>query len=335
MLILGFETSCDETSAAVVKNGQQVLSNVIASSLKEHRRYGGIIPEIASRRQLEFINTVTKRCLKGSGVDLRHIDGLAVTHTPGLIGSLLVGLSYVKALSFSLTIPLMEVDHIKAHLYAPFLHDAKAPRNKKIPRLPAVGLIASGGHTSLYRINHLTSFRLLGQTRDDAVGEAFDKVSRILGLGYPGGPIIDKVAKQQKESRMDFSCARLPHSHDFSFSGIKTAVLYHVQKHKKNLTNKDIAEIAHAFQKNVVAVLVEKCIRACRSQKVNSLILGGGVTANSSLRTRLLQEGTKNNIDVFLPPMNLCIDNAAMIAGLAFHQFKKAATINKKEKRKV
>lgn len=323
MNILGIETSCDETAAAVVKDGRVVLSNIVASSLKEHSRYGGIIPEIASRRQMELINVVVQTALEKAGCKLKNIHAVAVTRSPGLIGSLLVGISYARALSFAAQKPLFEMDHVKAHLYANFLRFAGSPSSRRapLPELPAVGLIVSGGHTNLYYLKNPGSFQLLGQTRDDAAGEAFDKVARILDLGYPGGPVIDRLARRGKNEHLRFACADFPGSYDFSFSGIKTAVLYYKQKHGKT---KDFnpAAVAYSFQDSVVSVLVKKSIAACLQKKVKTLLVGGGVAANSALRKKLQGAGQQHHIDVFFPPLALCLDNAAMIAGLAHHRGK-------------
>ncbi len=313
MNILGIETSCDETGAAVVKNGRCVLSNTIATSLSDHQAYGGVIPEIASRKQLEFINAVVQQALSASKTALDDIDAFAVTRHPGLLGSLLVGLSFTKALSFALNKPLVEVDHIQAHLYANFLKEPKS--RTPAPKLPAIGLIVSGGHTSLYKIKTLTSFERLGQTLDDAAGEAFDKVARILNLGYPGGPIIDKLAKKGVTKTLKFNPAKLEKTFDFSFSGTKTAVLYHTQQHTKDL---DKNKIAYAFQKSVVDILVSKSVAACLTQNIRTLLIGGGVAANSSLRTELTQACRAHKIQLHIPPFEYCMDNAAMIAGLAY-----------------
>ncbi|MCR4337921.1 MAG: tRNA (adenosine(37)-N6)-threonylcarbamoyltransferase complex transferase subunit TsaD [Candidatus Omnitrophica bacterium] len=323
MNILGIETSCDETAAAIVKDGRYVLSHVVASSLKEHQKYGGIIPEIASRRQMELIQLVVEEALSKSSLTLSDVDALAVTSSPGLIGSLLVGLSYARALSYATGKPLVEVNHIHAHLYANFLEflaNDKASEKKvgKRPTLPAVGLVVSGGHTSLYYLKNFSSLSLLGQTRDDAAGEAFDKVARILNLGYPGGPVIDRLAQTKRNTRLKFPVSELSNSFDFSFSGVKTAVLYH---HRQHHQEKDFsaAEVAAAFQHNVVSALVEKSIQACLAKKVKTLLVGGGVAANSALRQSLVEEGRVKGINVFFPPLTLCLDNAAMSAGLGFH----------------
>ncbi|MBU0467479.1 MAG: tRNA (adenosine(37)-N6)-threonylcarbamoyltransferase complex transferase subunit TsaD [Candidatus Omnitrophica bacterium] len=318
MNILGIETSCDETAASVVKNGKEMLSNVVVSSLKEHKKYGGIIPEIASRRQLECIYPIVEEALADAGMDLKKIDAVAVTTSPGLIGSLLVGISFAKALSLAINKPLIEVDHIKAHLYSSFLSN-KA--NSTLPKLPAIGLVVSGGHTSLYQITSFNRFKLLGETLDDAAGEAYDKVARILELGYPGGPVIDKIADRDLDSTLKFNPAELPGTLNFSFSGVKTAVLYHTRKFKQ-LSKAQIKEIVTAFQNSVVSILVKKSVSACQKTKISTLVIGGGVAANSQLRKLMLDAANKNNIKVFFPEMSLCADNAAMIAGLGYHIYK-------------
>ncbi|OGX29710.1 MAG: tRNA (adenosine(37)-N6)-threonylcarbamoyltransferase complex transferase subunit TsaD [Omnitrophica WOR_2 bacterium RIFCSPHIGHO2_01_FULL_52_10] len=311
MNILGIETSCDETAAAVVRDGRKILSNVVASSLKEHQRYGGVVPEVASRRQLEFIQPVVDESLEQAGLTSADIDALAVTKEPGLIGSLLVGISFARALSAALDKPLVEIDHVKAHVYANFLAEEQ-------PRLPAVGMVVSGGHTDLYGVRDFRTFRRIGKTRDDAAGEAFDKVARVLGLGYPGGPVIDRLAKSVPETTVSFKYAALEGTLDFSFSGVKTAVLYHRQKYG-NKNHYPVAAVARAFQESVVEILVIKALAACRKLKVQTLLVGGGVAANSALRQHLSGEAHKKGIKVYFPATALCMDNAAMIAGLGFH----------------
>lgn len=329
MNVLGIETSCDETAAAVVKDGRDILSNVVSSSLKLHQKYGGIIPEIASRQQLELIQIVVKDALQEAGTKLDGIDAIAVTGNPGLIGSLLVGLSFARALSYATKKPLAEISHIQAHLYASFLssRNGKAPDSgpqSHTPKLPAIGLVVSGGHSSIFHIKSFSEYVLLGQTRDDAAGETFDKVARILDLGYPGGPAIDRLAREGENNHIRFTCAELPGTYDFSFSGIKTAVLYYVRKHR-HLKKPVLRQIAYAFQKSVVSVLTNKCIEACKKTNIRILIVGGGVAANSELRRRLSDEAEKNNIAVFFPPVSLCIDNAAMVAGLGYHSLYRAS----------
>jgi len=316
--ILGIETSCDETAASVVSRGIKVHSNIIATSLKDHQRFGGIIPEIASRRQIEFIHWVVGESLAQAQMNLQDIDAIAVTRAPGLIGSLLVGLMFARGLSRATGKPLIEIDHIKAHLYANYLQIYQMPKAASLQRLPAIGLVVSGGHSSLYLVNNFKSFKLLGVTRDDAAGEAFDKVARILGLGYPGGPVIDRLAASGINKEIKFPQAPLPGSFDFSFSGTKTAVLYYTQKNK-NKPDYSVSKVAYAFQESVVSVLVEKSLKACQKYKINTLLIGGGVAANSALRASLQARAKDRGVDVFFPPMVLCLDNAAMIAGLAYH----------------
>lgn len=319
MNILGFETSCDETSASVVRDGRVILSNIVATSLKDHQLYGGIIPEIASRRQLEFINIVTTRALDAAGLTLKDLDAIAVTASPGLIGSLVVGRSFAHSLSFALGIPLIKVNHIEAHVYAGYLsHQNEEPRDlaREFP-LPAVGLVVSGGHSSLFHIKAFNSFRVFGQTRDDAAGEAYDKVARILNLGYPGGPVIDKLARSVKENDIKFPCALLEGTNDFSFSGLKTSVLYYTQRNAR--TGFQVDKVANAFQESVVSILVKKSLHACHKKKSSSLLVGGGVAANSSLRERLTEQAAAEGINVRFPSVALCMDNAAMVAGLAYH----------------
>ena len=322
MNILGIETSCDETSAAVVRGGRTILSNIVATSLKEHQKYGGVIPEIASRRQLEYINIVTAKALEGAGLRLRDIDAVAVTKHPGLIGSLLVGISFANSLSFALGKPLITVNHIQAHIYANYLvrkDGAGVPSEKKADlALPAVGLVVSGGHSSLFYIPDFRTFRLIGETRDDAAGEAYDKVARILNLGYPGGPVIDELARSVKENDLKFSSAALEGTNDFSFSGVKTAVLYHTRKYAGK-PGYSVSRVAAAFQESVVDVLTEKSLAVCARKKCRTLLVGGGVAANSALRSRLLSRGGQEGITVHFPELTLCMDNAAMVAGLAFH----------------
>lgn len=320
MKILGIETSCDETAASIVENGSAILSNVVVSSLKEHSKYGGIIPEIASRKQLESIDIVVEEALESSKIGLKEVDAIAVTTHPGLIGSLLVGYSFARALSASLNIPLIEVDHIKAHIYANFLFDTKTTNLKdfKRPKLPAVGLVVSGGHTSLYFIKGLNDFKLIGHTLDDAAGEAFDKVARILKLGYPGGPIIDKLSQKIEKAGISFKGAPLEGTLNFSFSGIKTAVLYYYQKHGQE-EGFSVEQCAWAFQDSVITTLVKKSLAACKKYNADTLLIGGGVAANSGLRKMLMIESGRMNIDVRYPALSLCIDNAAMIAGYGYH----------------
>jgi N6-L-threonylcarbamoyladenine synthase len=314
MIILGLETSCDETSAAIVKDGVKILSNTVASSLEFHKKYGGVIPEIASRAQLETITGITESALKKAGVRLKEVDLISVTNRPGLLGSLLVGISFAKALSLSLNKPLIGVDHVLSHFYANFLS------GKKI-KLPFIGLVVSGGHTSLFYVRTFDKIELLGQTQDDACGEAFDKVAKILGLSYPGGPVIEKMAKSGNPKKIRFNCSGTKNELDFSFSGIKTAVLYYAKGKRLSLKNKQ--DICASFQEAVIDALVKKAKAACRIKKVNRLVIGGGVVANKRLREIFSQDGSISGIKCYFPQNYLCMDNAAMIAGLGYQLFKK------------
>ncbi len=330
MNILGIETSCDETAASVVRDGKIIRSHIVSSSIKDHQKYGGVIPEIASRRQMEWIDGVVRQALETARLKLADIDAVAVTKSPGLIGSLLVGLSFGRALAFAIQKPLVEVDHIKAHLYANFLafENDSAP---KLPKLPAIGLVVSGGHTSLYQITDFDRYRLLGETKDDAVGEAYDKVARIMQLGYPGGPVIDRLAQKGQNEEIKFNCSAFPDSFDFSFSGIKTAVLYHVRKYPElDMQHKE--KISFAFQESVIAALIDKCVKVLKKKKMQTLLIGGGVAANSSLRLKLQETARKQGFEVFFPPLSLCMDNASMIAGLGFQLLKNSPKISKPPK---
>lgn len=313
MLVLGIETSCDETGVSVVKNGRDILSNTVASSLEFHKRYGGVVPEIATRYHLEVIDYLVKDSLKKSKTELKDMDLVAVTCGPGLVGALLVGVSFAKSLSYSLDIPLIGVNHLWAHLYSGLIGtDIK---------FPFIGLVVSGGHTSLVFCEKAGKFTLLGQTKDDAVGEAFDKVAKVLGLGYPGGPAIEKAALKGDPDSIRFAPAYLGEdSYDFSFSGIKTAVLYYIKARKADRKVK--ADIAASFQKAVVDCIVAKAINACKTKGVRSLVVGGGVSANKLLRRELAREGCVNGIDVVFPSFELSLDNAAMVAAMGYRLFK-------------
>ncbi|MFH1460301.1 MAG: tRNA (adenosine(37)-N6)-threonylcarbamoyltransferase complex transferase subunit TsaD [Candidatus Omnitrophota bacterium] len=315
MLTLGIETSCDETAAAVVENGKKMFSSCVSSSIHLHQKFGGIVPEIASRYHLEYIIPVVESALQKAQVKLKDINLVTVTHTPGLVGSLLVGVSFAKALSLALNKPLLGVNHIQAHLFSPFLEQGRF-------HFPFVGLVVSGGHTSLAYVKDFDKIKIIGKTRDDAAGEAFDKVAKMLGLTYPGGPIIDKLASTINQSPFRFKCATLNNSLDFSFSGIKTDVLYAWAK-VKNKNKKAKAQICYSFQKQVVNVLVDKSIQACNKHKTQILSVGGGVACNNELRNKLISRGKENNIKIFLSGKHLCLDNAAMIAALGYHLYKK------------
>jgi len=320
MKILGIETSCDETCAAVVEDGRRVLSSVVASQTDLHRKYGGVVPEIASRAHLESLVPVVGEALEVAAVGAGEVDAVAVVHRPGLIGSLLLGVTAAKTLAWLHDRPLVGIDHVESHIYAACLEREALP-------FPCVGLIVSGGHTSLYACDGPRSQTLLGATTDDAAGEAFDKVAGILGLGYPGGPSIDKASERGSPKAVRFSRPWLDRdSFDFSFSGVKTAVLYHVCGHgagaktrPTDLTEQETADVAASFQECVVDVLVGKTLRAAEVRGLDRIIVGGGVAANRRLRTRFEQEAAAAGLDLVLPPMRYCTDNAAMVAGLAYH----------------
>ena len=320
MLILGIETSCDETAISVVENAQNVLSNVVSSSLHLHQRYGGVIPEIATRYHVELINYVLEQALAEAKVSLNDIDLVAAVNGPGLVGALLIGLSLAKSLSLALRLPLVGINHVQAHLYAPFL-------GRKRPGFPFVGLVVSGGHTNLFYVkDYFLRWQVLGRTRDDAAGEAFDKVARILNLGYPGGPVIEKKAKRGDKDKIKFPRSYLEKgSLDFSFSGLKTAVLYYTKNKHPNIT---LGDVAASFQEAVVDVLVDKSIAACRMKKVKEFVAGGGVIANKRLQGALTQKLAKDGINVYFPEQSLCQDNAAMVAGLGYQLYKRGVVSN-------
>ena len=350
-LILGLETSCDETAAAVVRDGRFVLSNVVAAQHKLHERYRGVVPEIASRAHLQNINPVIQEALVQAGVTLNDLDAIAVGHRPGLIGSLLVGVSAAKTLAWVAGKPLIGIDHVRAHLHAATLTDGTLKKGLstfngggEMPgsplAFPALGLVVSGGHTSLYAMTSPTDLTLLGSTIDDAVGEAYDKVAVILNVGYPGGPKLDQLAQQGDPTSHDLPRSMLgKDSLDFSFSGLKTAVLYTVRGHPKgrgaaarfqrsveDLSEKQIADIAASFQAAAVDAVIKKLSRAVHhmadhNTPPRSLVIGGGVSANSLLRTRAAELGEQLGIAVRIPAFDYCLDNAAMIAGLAFTHY--------------
>lgn len=311
MITLGIETSCDETACALVHDGK-VLSNIVSSSVHLHKPYGGVVPEIASRYHIEYINSVVRAAIKKAGKRLKEIDLIAVTYGPGLCGSLLTGIAYAKALSYALSRPLIGINHLIAHLYANFIEKNRS----NSPTFPFIGLIISGGHTSIYLCKGISDFKILGRTQDDAVGETFDKVAKILNLGYPGGPIIEKMAKRfSGDELIEFPKAYLEKgSLDFSFSGIKTAVLYYVQN--KRLTKKLISRVAYAFQESVFDVVCDKVILGCRKYTINTVMIGGGVAANKRLFQKMKNACKSHHIKLFVPDIRFCLDNGAMVAGL-------------------
>ncbi len=316
--LLAIETSCDETAAAVVEDGRTILSNVVSTQTEVHAPYGGVVPELASRHHLENICPVVTRAMSDAGLDYAALDAIAVTRGPGLVGSLLVGLQAAKGIAFAAGKPLVPVHHIAGHIQAPFLAHGEIP-------LPAVALVVSGGHTSLFEIPEPGRYRLLGRTRDDAAGEAFDKVAKLLGLGYPGGPVIDTLSQGANDRAVDFTIARLKDgSADFSFSGIKTAVLYHVRR--EGISPVAAAEPAPAvirdlvasFQRGVVTALVRRLAQAAEQRRPKSLLLTGGVAANTLLRREAARAADALSLPLFVPPIALSTDNAAMIGAAGY-----------------
>jgi N6-L-threonylcarbamoyladenine synthase len=332
-LVLGIETSCDETAASIVRDGAEVLSNIVATQHDLHEEYGGVVPELASRAHLERITPVLRSALREAGVSLQDLDAIAVGNRPGLIGSLVVGVAAAKALAWSIGKPLIGVDHVHAHLYAVLLGNPSEP-----VEYPALGLVASGGHTTMYRVDSPTDFARLGSTIDDAVGEAFDKCAAMLGLGHPGGPLVDTLAQRGDDRAHDFPISRIaPDSLDFSFSGLKTSVLYTVRgQPSKNSQGKTVfprthhdlddaqrADLAASFQRAAVSAVILKLDRAISAAgPFKSIVIGGGVSANSRLRAEVSRLGAKRGLPVHLPAMAYCVDNAAMIAGLGTHRLR-------------
>jgi N6-L-threonylcarbamoyladenine synthase len=310
--VLGIETSCDETAAACVRGGREVLSSVVSSQVDLHARYGGVVPEIASRAHSELIIPVTAQAMVEAGVDAEDLDVVAATTGPGLVGALLVGVSAAKALALTWGLPFVAVNHLEAHLYAALLEEPEL-------QFPLVVLLVSGGHTMLIEMVDHGEYRLLGQTLDDAAGEAFDKVARFLGLGYPGGPAIDQISLQGDPEAVAFPRAMLDDGLDFSFSGLKTAVVNHVREHPEVST----ADVAASFQAAVVDVLVAKARRAAREVGAAALALGGGVAANSLLREQFLGACADDGIQGFLPSRSMCTDNAAMIAAAGWYRLQR------------
>ncbi len=359
MKILGIDTSCDDTSASVVLDGGKILSNIVSSQTEIHKKYGGIVPELASRRHIELIWHVADEALNKANITLDDLDAIAVCHGPGLIGSLLVGCNFAKAVAYARKIPLIAVNHLEGHIFSAILEDSK-------PSFPFISLIASGGHTSLYVVNGLGQYIELGKTRDDAAGEVYDKVAKMLGLGYPGGPVIDRLAKEGNPKAFDFPRAYVPESFDFSFSGLKTAVKIEIHKSEvRTRTPKSfgvrpsthevsalgqkpdppqppldkggieggafseprtpnpelINDIAASFQASVVDVLVRKAEWVIIKKGIRQVALSGGVSANSELRRRMKEMAEDREVELFLPSIALCTDNAAMIAAAGHHHF--------------
>lgn len=315
--ILAIETSCDETSAAVVLNGTKVLSNIIWSQIELHKVYGGVVPEIASRKHIEKMNPVIEEALNKANVTFEDIDAVAVTYAPGLVGALLVGLATAKAIAFALKKPLIGVHHIEGHICANFIEDPKFEP-------PFICMVVSGGHTHLVYVKDYGSYEVLGKTRDDAVGEAFDKVARAIGLGYPGGPKIDHLAKEGNSKAIDFPRAYLePESYDFSFSGIKSAVLNYLNQCEMKNETVNKADIAASFQEAVIEVIVNKTIRAAKDNNIKRVALAGGVAANSKLRSEMKRACEAEGLQLQYPSMIYCTDNAAMIGCAAYYDYLK------------
>ena len=328
VFIVAFETSCDETSAAVVKNGREVLSNIVSSQIDIHKRFGGVVPEVASRNHVEVIDNVLSEALTKANIELKDIDAVAVTYGAGLIGALMVGVAYAKSLAYALNVPLIAVNHIKAHIAANYIEShtlpaAVPPLCFKAPETlspPFIALVVSGGHTAILKVTDYTKSEFIGGTVDDAIGECYDKVARVLGLEYPGGPKIDKLARTGNNNIKFTKHDGLKSSYDMSFSGLKTAVINYVHQAAPSPAGfaDTIPDICCSFQTEAVESVVSRAIKACKQFNMPKLTIAGGVAANSFLRERLTEECKANNIELFLPQMQYCTDNAAMIGALAY-----------------
>ncbi len=316
-ITLAIETSCDETSVAVLENGRWVLSNIISSQIDIHKRFGGVVPEVASRKHVESISYVVKEALEEAGKTFSDIDHVGVTYGPGLVGALLVGLSYAKGLAFARGIPLNGVNHIEGHIYANFIED-------KDLKPPFISLIVSGGHSHLVYVKDYGVYEVLGRTRDDAAGEAFDKIARALDLGYPGGPEIDRLAQLGNPKALDFPQAYLEEgTYDFSFSGLKSSALNYINQQKMKKLEIPMEDMAASYQQAIIEVLVEKSIRCAKEKNMDKIVLAGGVAANKGLRALLKKRGGEEGIRVQYPSLTLCTDNAAMIGCVAYYQYRK------------
>lgn len=314
IITLAIESSCDETAASVLKNGREVLSNIISTQIDIHKKFGGVVPEVASRKHIENIDIVVQQALDEANITMNDITHIAVTYGPGLVGALLVGLSYAKAMAYALDIPLVGVNHIEGHLSANYIaHKDLKP--------PFITLIVSGGHTHLVEVKDYGEYEILGRTRDDASGEAFDKVARAMGLGYPGGPIIDKLAKEGNKDAIEFPRAYMDEGYDFSFSGIKSAVLNYLNAKKMKKEEIVEADVAASFQDAVTDVLANKAIKAAKEKGYSVVTLSGGVASNSGLREKIEILGKENGIEVKYPPLILCTDNAAMIGCAGYYNY--------------
>ena len=314
-ITLAIETSCDETSVAVLENGRWVLSNIISSQIEIHKRFGGVVPEVASRKHIESISYVVKEALEKANKTFEDIDHVGVTYGPGLVGALLVGLSYAKGLAFARGIPLNGVNHIEGHIYANFIEDKELEP-------PFISLIVSGGHSHLVYVKDYGLYEVLGQTRDDAAGEAFDKIARALDLGYPGGPEIDRLAQKGDPTALDFPRAYLEEgSYDFSFSGLKSAALNYINQQKMKNQEIPLEDMAASYQQAIIEVLVEKSIRCAKEKNMDKIVLAGGVAANRGLRDLLKRRCEEEGLKVQYPSLILCTDNAAMIGSVAYYQY--------------
>ncbi len=315
--ILSVETSCDETAAAVVVNGTTVKSNIISSQVDVHRKFGGVVPEVASRKHLELVNHVIREALDEANLDFSSLNAVAVTYGPGLVGALLVGVSAAKAIAFALDIPLIAINHLEGHVSANFLTEPELA-------FPVICLVVSGGHTDIVLITGIGQYELLGATRDDAAGEAFDKVARVLGLGYPGGPLIDELAASGDDTNIILPRAYLAvGSLDFSFSGLKTAVINYLHRAEQKRLPVNKADVAASFRRAAVDVLVDKTLLAARKHQTNTIMLAGGVAANRLLRQEMTYRAAREGKRVIYPPPVLCTDNAAMIACAAYHKYQR------------
>jgi len=311
MLILAIETSCDETAAAVSQNGTQILSSVINSQVDIHQKFGGVVPEVASRHHIENVKSVVAEALRQAGVTLADIEAVAVTNTPGLVGALLVGVSYAKGLAFGLGIPLIPVNHIHAHICANFIEFPKLPPN-------FLCLVASGGHSHIIHVESYTDFREIARTRDDAAGEAYDKIARILGLGYPGGPAVAKCAESGDKNFLKLPRVKMSGSFDYSFSGVKTAVINYVHKCRQNEEEVRAADVCASFQFAVNEALCQHLVDAAKSLGIDTIALAGGVAANENLRNLAQQFAIENGMNFYSPSLPLCTDNAAMVAASGY-----------------
>jgi len=314
IIILGIETSCDETAVSLVRNGEEILSNLVASQIDLHKEFGGVVPELASRKHIESMNSMVESALNEAKVNLDNIAACAVTYGPGLVGSLLIGISFAKGLVYSKGIPLIGINHLEGHIYAAYLENPQLS-------LPAIALVVSGGHTELIQVNEWERYELLGRTIDDAVGEAFDKAAKLFRLGYPGGQIIDNLAKKGNPKAVEFPRALWRrHGFDFSLSGLKTSL---VNLWKLKGETFSIEDLAASFQEAIIDVLVDKTVSATKEHQIKNIILCGGVAANSRLKERLISQAQKEEMTVFYPSSKLCTDNAAMIAGLGYVKYQK------------